>query len=104
MSGTEAETIPYEARGAVALIVRRRSERSDTLDQPTPAVLETALDIDALIEGEGMPTKRRFLKSTRMDGPRAVLAWREARAAVARQQGAQALEPASGKAHLPNVT
>lgn len=45
------------------------------------AALEAALDIDTLIEGQGMPTKRRFLEIARTDGLRAALAWREARAA-----------------------
>jgi enoyl-CoA hydratase/carnithine racemase len=47
------------------------------------AALEAALDIDTLIEGEGMPTKRRFLEITRSDGLRAALAWRDERAAGA---------------------
>lgn len=65
------------------------------------AALEAALDIDTLIEGEGMPTKRRFLEIARADGLRAALAWREARAAEAERP---ALEPASGEPTLPNVT
>ncbi|MEQ8397999.1 enoyl-CoA hydratase/isomerase family protein [Thalassobaculum sp.] len=47
------------------------------------AALEAALDIDTLIEGEGMPTKRRFLEITRSDGLRAAIAWRDERAAGA---------------------
>lgn len=46
------------------------------------AALEAALDIDTLIEGEGMPTKRDFLEIARTDGLRAALAWREERAAA----------------------
>lgn len=65
------------------------------------AALEAALDIDTLIEGEGMPTKRRFLEIARTDGLRAALAWREARAAAA---APTALEPATAESHLPNVT
>ncbi len=42
------------------------------------AALEAALDIDTLIEGEGMPTKRRFLEIARSDGLRA-RPWRGAR-------------------------
>lgn len=68
------------------------------------AALEAALDIDTLIEGEGMPTKRRFLEIVRSDGLRAALAWREARAAEPERPIAGALEPASGAPHLPNVT
>jgi enoyl-CoA hydratase len=44
--------------------------------------LESALEIDTLIEGEGMPTKREFLSIARSDGLRAALNWREARAAA----------------------
>jgi enoyl-CoA hydratase len=54
------------------------------------AALEAALDIDTLIEGEGMPTKRRFLEITRSDGLRAALAWRDGRAAGAEQRGGSA--------------
>ncbi|NQW11039.1 MAG: enoyl-CoA hydratase/isomerase family protein [Alphaproteobacteria bacterium] len=48
--------------------------------------LEAGLEIDTLIEGEGMPTKTRFLEIARTDGLRAALAWREARAAEAERQ------------------
>ena len=41
--------------------------------------LEAALDIDLLIEGEGMETKRHFLEIARKDGLRAALAWRDKR-------------------------
>jgi len=41
--------------------------------------LETALDIDLQIEGEGTAEKRQFLEITRRDGLRAALAWRDAR-------------------------
>ncbi len=47
--------------------------------------LESALEIDTLIEGEGMATKTRFLEIARTEGLRAALAWREARAAAAEQ-------------------
>lgn len=42
--------------------------------------LESALEIDTLIEGEGMATKAAFLEIVRNDGLRAALAWRERRA------------------------
>lgn len=45
--------------------------------------LEAALEIDMLIEAEGMPTKRRFLEIARSDGLRAAIAWRDRRAAEA---------------------
>lgn len=48
--------------------------------------LEAGLEIDTLIEGEGMPTKTRFLEIARADGLRAALAWREARAAEAERE------------------
>lgn len=41
--------------------------------------LEMALDVDLQIEGEGMPTKRRFLEIARTDGLRAAIAWRDAK-------------------------
>lgn len=41
--------------------------------------LEAALDVDVLIEGEGMETKRRFLEIARESGLRAALDWRDAR-------------------------
>ncbi len=41
--------------------------------------LEAALDIDLLIEAEGMPTKRAFMEIARSQGLRAALAWRDAR-------------------------
>lgn len=41
--------------------------------------LEAALDIDLLIEGEGMETKREFLKIAREDSLRAAIAWRDKR-------------------------
>ncbi|HKK35166.1 MAG TPA: enoyl-CoA hydratase/isomerase family protein [Paracoccaceae bacterium] len=41
--------------------------------------LEAALDVDVLIEGEGMETKRRFLEIARETGLRAALDWRDAR-------------------------
>ena len=41
--------------------------------------LEAALDIDLLIEGQGMETKRRFLEITRRDGLRAAIDWRDRR-------------------------
>jgi enoyl-CoA hydratase/carnithine racemase len=43
--------------------------------------LEAALDIDLLIEGEGMQTKRQFLEIVRRDGLRAAIDWRDARLA-----------------------
>lgn len=43
--------------------------------------LEAALDIDLLIEGEGMETKHTFLKIAREDGLRAAIAWRDKRLA-----------------------
>ena len=45
------------------------------------AALEAALDIDVLIEGEGMETKRRFLEIARAEGLRAAIDWRDARMA-----------------------
>ncbi len=45
------------------------------------AALEAALDIDLLIEGQGMETKRRFLEITREDGLRAAIDWRDRRMA-----------------------
>lgn len=48
--------------------------------------LEAGLEIDTLIEGEGMPTKTQFLDIARTDGLRAALAWREARAAEAERE------------------
>lgn len=65
------------------------------------SALEAALDIDTLIEGQGMPTKRRFLEIARADGLRAALAWREARATEAEQGGADALEAVPGQSHVP---
>lgn len=65
--------------------------------------LEAALDIDTLIEGQGMPTKRRFLEIARSQGLRAALAWREARAAEAEEGGTDALEPAAGSPHVPDA-
>lgn len=41
--------------------------------------LEAALDIDLLIEGQGMETKRLFLEITRRDGLRAAIEWRDRR-------------------------
>lgn len=43
--------------------------------------LEAALDIDLLIEGQGMETKRKFLEIARSDGLRAAIDWRDARMA-----------------------
>ena len=45
------------------------------------AALEAALDIDVLIEGEGMETKRLFLEIARADGLRAAIDWRDRRLA-----------------------
>ena len=45
--------------------------------------LESALEVDMLIEGEGMATKHHFLEIARSDGLRAALKWREERAAEA---------------------
>jgi len=45
--------------------------------------LEAGLEIDTLIEGEGMPTKREFLRIAREDGLKPALHWREERAARA---------------------
>ena len=39
--------------------------------------LEAGLEIDTLIEGEGMPTKQEFLAIVRDQGLRAALAWRD---------------------------
>ncbi|MFK7963141.1 MAG: enoyl-CoA hydratase/isomerase family protein [Burkholderiaceae bacterium] len=50
--------------------------------------LEAALDIDLLIEGEGMPTKQAFLAIVREQGLRAAIAWRDERM-LAREQGPQ---------------
>jgi len=44
--------------------------------------LEAALDIDALIEGEGTSDKRRFLEILRQDGLRAAIQWRDSRFAA----------------------
>ena len=41
--------------------------------------LEAALDIDLLIEGQGMETKRLFLDIARRDGLRAAIDWRDRR-------------------------
>jgi enoyl-CoA hydratase len=41
--------------------------------------LETALDIDLAIEGEGSEDKRQFMEIARRDGLRAAFAWRDAR-------------------------
>jgi enoyl-CoA hydratase len=41
--------------------------------------LEAALDIDLLIEGQGMETKRLFLEIARRDGLRAAIEWRDRR-------------------------
>ena len=41
--------------------------------------LEAALDIDLLIEGQGMETKRLFLEVARRDGLRAAIDWRDRR-------------------------
>lgn len=43
------------------------------------AALEAALDIDLLIEGQGMETKRLFLEVARKDGLRAAIDWRDQR-------------------------
>jgi hypothetical protein len=43
--------------------------------------LESALQIDVLIEGEGMETKRLFLEIARDQGLRAAIDWRDARLA-----------------------
>ena len=67
------------------------------------AALEAALDIDTLIEGQGMPTKRRFLEIARADGLRAALAWRETRAAESEEREAGGLEQAPGRPHLPGA-
>ena len=39
--------------------------------------LEEGLEIDTRIEGQGMPTKARFLEITREKGLRAALDWRD---------------------------
>ena len=39
--------------------------------------LEEGLEIDTRIEGQGMPTKARFLEITREQGLRAALDWRD---------------------------
>ena len=41
--------------------------------------LEAALDIDLLIEGQGMETKRLFLEIIRTNGLRAAIDWRDRR-------------------------
>jgi enoyl-CoA hydratase len=41
--------------------------------------LQTALDIDLLIEGQGTEDKRHFMEIARRDGLRAAIAWRDAR-------------------------
>ena len=48
--------------------------------------LEAGLEIDTLIEGEGMPTKREFLRITREDGLKTALRWRDDRAARSEQE------------------
>lgn len=50
--------------------------------------LEAALDVDLLIEGEGMETKRRFLEIARERGLRAAIDWRDARLAERGDPGA----------------
>ena len=67
------------------------------------AALEAALDIDTLIEGQGMPTKRRFLEIARADGLRAALAWRESRAADSEEREAGGLEQGPGRPHVPGA-
>ena len=67
------------------------------------AALEAALDIDTLIEGQGMPTKRRFLEIARADGLRAALAWRESRAADSEEREAGGLEQGRGRPHVPGA-
>jgi len=67
------------------------------------SALEAALDIDTLIEGQGMPTKRRFLEIARADGLRAALAWRETRAAETEKPEAGRLEQVPDKPHLPGT-
>ena len=44
--------------------------------------LQTALDIDLQIEGEGTADKRAFMEIARRDGLRAAIAWRDARFAA----------------------
>jgi len=46
--------------------------------------MQTALDADVLIEGEGSSIRREFTAVARKDGLKAALAWREARFAKAR--------------------
>ena len=41
--------------------------------------LESALDIDLAIEGQGSEDKRQFMEIARRDGLRAAFAWRDAR-------------------------
>ena len=41
--------------------------------------LETALDIDLQIEGEGSPDKTRFMEIARAQGLRAAITWRDNR-------------------------
>jgi enoyl-CoA hydratase len=41
--------------------------------------LESALDIDLAIEGQGSEDKREFMEIARRDGLRAAFAWRDAR-------------------------
>ena len=67
------------------------------------AALEAALDIDTLIEGQGMPTKRRFLEIARADGLRAALAWRDSRAADSEEREAGGLEQGPGRPHVPGT-
>mgnify|MGYP000853960876 CR=1 FL=1 len=39
--------------------------------------LESALETDTQIEGEGMPTKAKFLQIARDEGLRAAITWRD---------------------------
>jgi len=50
------------------------------------AALESGLETDLIIEGEGMATKHHFLEIARTEGLRAALHWREARAAEAERE------------------
>jgi enoyl-CoA hydratase/carnithine racemase len=86
-AGEDVETALALARRMAAMDrpLMRETKRAinrafETMGMGT--ALESALEIDTLIEGEGMATKRQFLEIARADGLRAALKWREERAAA----------------------
>lgn len=55
--------------------------------------LESALDIDLRIEGEGSPDKLQFMEIAREQGLRAAIAWRDARFTVVEGTHGQSIGP-----------